>query len=198
MIVGYHFPYQCSRRVRYMLAWTNPQEWCEILKDEKNFRRRWKASKRVCQLMKPHSRSKSCVTLQNQSTLQSFSQDNAQSPREASSLTLLSPFDFPASVHARSESRWKLTENGHKLCLQKIWTFDSPDYWRFHPTLHPNTGRFTRALGFSTFCPISQLCTRLLGFAPDHWALHPPAGPCIQPLGFTNYWASHLTSTLFM
>ena len=35
-------------------------------------------------------------------------------------------------------------------------------------TLHPSTGCFTR----------------LLGFAPDYWALHPTSGLCIRLLGF--------------
>ena len=32
--------------------------------------------------------------------------------------------------------------------------------------------------------PTTGLCTRLLGFAPNYWALHPTTGLCTQLLGF--------------
>ena len=52
--------------------------------------------------------------------------------------------------------------------------------------------------------------TRLLGFAPDYWALHPTTGLCTRPLGFhpttglctrllgfaPDYWALHPTTWL--
>ena len=38
--------------------------------------------------------------------------------------------------------------------------------------------------------PTTEPSTRLLGFAPDYWALHPTTGLRIRLLGFApDYWA---------